>query len=189
MINPMSSRLLAFICIMAATSAPNGHVLAQGPPAPTAQKEAMAKLAYWVGTWKGKGSVILGPGQSRDTNVTEKIESKLDGLVLQIEGIGVSKGADGKEAVTHNALGMVWYDVEKKVYRMRTFVLQGYTMETEVKLTSDGYEWGFKAGENGPTMKYTIHNKDGKWNEVGEMSFDGKTWRKNFEMNLEKQKP
>jgi len=41
---------------------------------------------------------------------------------------------------------------------MKSFVMQGYTVETEMKPAGDGFEWGFKQGDNGPTVRYTIHN-------------------------------
>jgi hypothetical protein len=38
-------------------------------------------------------------------------------------------------------------------------------------------------------MRYTIkHNEKDEWFEVGEMTQDGQTWRKFFEMTLERQK-
>jgi hypothetical protein len=147
----------------------------------------MAKLAYWAGTWKGKGSITLGPGQSRESDVTETIQSKLDGLMLIIEGVGKTRDDSGKEVVTHNAIGIIWYDAAQKQYRFKSFVMQGFTAETELKPVGEGFEWRIKQGENGPTIRYTITNRDGKWREVGEMSTDGTTWRKFFEMNLVKQ--
>lgn len=160
----------------------------QAPPPPTAQKESMAKLAYWTGTWKGKGTVYLGPGQVRESDVTETLESKLDGLLITMEGKGISRGADGKETVTHNAFGVVWYDPAAKQYRMKSFVMQGFTTDSELKPVGDGYEWGFKPSANGPAFRYTIHNSGSEWHEVGEMSTDGQAWRKIFEMRLQKQK-
>jgi len=59
-------------------------------------------------------------------------------------------------------------------------------VETELKPMGDGFEWSIKQGENGPTMRYTITNRNGKWHEVGEMPTDGQEWRKFFEMNLVK---
>jgi hypothetical protein len=176
-------------CVISMCFAMSAPLYAQAPPPPTAQKEAMAKLAYWVGEWKGKGTVVLGPGEERQTEVTESIAGKLDGLVLYIEGVGKTKNAAGVDVVTHNAIGIVWYDPAAKQYRMKSFVMQGFTTETELKPVGDGFEWGFKAGESGPTMRYTITNRNGKWREVGEMSTDSKTWRKFFEMNLVKQSP
>ena len=181
-------RAISALAVLFVTAVVPVTAFAQAPE-PTAQKEAMAKLSYWAGTWKGKGTAVIGPGQQRETEVTEKIESKVSGLVLYIEGLGTTLQEDGKMKVTHDALGVVWYDPAAKQYRIKTFVMQGFTMESELKPSGDGFEWGFKYSDNGPTLKYTIHNRDGKWNEVGEMSMDGKTWRKIFEMNLKKQEP
>jgi len=49
---------------------------------------------------------------------TEQATYKLDGLILAIEGIGKTK-SDGK--VMLQALGLISYDDEAGVYRIRAF--------------------------------------------------------------------
>ena len=52
---------------------------AQDPAA--AQREAMKKLDFLVGEWKGEGWMEFAPGQRRTFRGTEVVQSKLDGLL------------------------------------------------------------------------------------------------------------
>src|SRR5437867_1497174 len=50
------------------------------PPAPAAQQEAMKKLDFLVGQWKGEGWMEFAPGQRRTFKGTEVVQRKLEGL-------------------------------------------------------------------------------------------------------------
>jgi hypothetical protein len=52
-----------------------------------AQRAAMKKLSFLVGTWSGEASVLRGPGQFVALFQSEEAQFKLDGLVLMIEGV------------------------------------------------------------------------------------------------------
>ena len=52
---------------------------AQNPT--SAQLDAMKKLDFLVGQWKGEGWISFGPGQRRTFTQTETIEPKLGGLL------------------------------------------------------------------------------------------------------------
>lgn len=77
---------------------------------------------------------------------TEEAQYKLDGLILIIEGIGRTK-ADGQVAL--RALGIISYDEEAGIYRMRAYN-DGRYLETDVKLSEngEGITWGFALGRN-----------------------------------------
>src|SRR5262245_6092410 len=79
-----------------------------------AQREAMAKLAFMDGVWRGPASTTLPSGQKHDITQTERIGPLLGGAVKVIEGRGYEP--DGK--TTFNALGIISYDVARKAYSM-----------------------------------------------------------------------
>src|SRR5438477_9128613 len=93
-----------------------------GQPTPAAQREAMKKLDFLVGQWKGEGWMEFAPGQRRTFKGTEVVQRKLDGLLLAIEGLHRGKG---EEVVVHNAFGLVSYDDKAKRYRFQAFTSRG----------------------------------------------------------------
>lgn len=52
-----------------------------------AQREAMQKVDFLVGQWKGESWTEIIPGHRQRSEGTESVESKLDGLLLTIEGV------------------------------------------------------------------------------------------------------
>jgi hypothetical protein len=157
-------------------------------PAST-QLEEMKKLSFLVGEWKGEGWVEFIPGQRRTSPISETIQSKLGGLVLLLEGLGKTKvpGRE-EEVVVHNALAVLWYDEKAKLYRMRSFLADGHSVDAEARFTEEGFRWGFQAPQ-GSSIRYTLKlTEKGEWFEIGELSPDGKTWRKFHEMTLQRVK-
>jgi len=154
----------------------------EGPPNPaaliTAQRDAMAPLAYMDGVWRGPAWSMTPKGDKHNITQTERIGPFLDGSVKVIEGRGYD--ADGK--VTFNALGIISYDIDKKTYSMRSYAM-GRSGDFPVTTTPDGYIWEIPAGP-GMTIRYTAVVKDGKWHEVGDHMMPGKEPLRIFEMNL-----
>jgi len=167
-----------------------GHDLAGQEPRPSpVQLEAMKKLNFLVGEWKGEGWTEFIPGQRRSSPIAESVQVKLGGMVLLVEGLGKTK-VPGKqeEVVVHNALGILSYDEKAKIYRLRSHIATGQTTDAEAKFTDGGFQWGFQAGPS-LSFRYTVKLTDkGEWFEIGEMSQDGATWRKFHEMTLQKLK-
>lgn len=157
-------------------------------PAP-AQIEEMKRLQFLVGQWQGTGWNEFVPGQRGTAMVTETVQSKLDGTVLLLEGLGKAKiGGKGEEVVVHNALGVLSYDPQAKQYRLRSYLSDGRSVDAAAKFVGDAFEWGFEIPRMG-TIRYNIKLTDkGEWFETGEMSQDGKTWRKIHEMTLRRVK-
>src|SRR3954454_10270649 len=110
-------------------------------PNVTTQREAMKKLAFLVGTWTGDATTMR-PGQSIKVKQTEQVTYKLDGLVLLIEGTG--RNPDTSE-VMFRALATVAYDDVAGVYHFRAYN-DGSYLDTELKVTDNGFQWGYKAG-------------------------------------------
>jgi hypothetical protein len=162
-----------------------GKVFAQ---AEAGSLEKMKPLLEWVGRWQGEGTMQTPSGETKKSSVDERIEAKLDGMVLLIEGIGKYKDpSTNKETVAHHAMGVLSYDHITSQYKFRTYLKDGKSTDAWFNVLSENnYQWGFdtKAGK----IRYTIAlNTTAKtWNEIGEFSQDGNTWRKFFEMNLTK---
>lgn len=149
----------------------------------------MKKLNWLVGEWRGKGWYLVGQHTREEFTNHENVQPKLDGLVLVVEGLGKKTDKEtGKEKVAHNALGFLSYDANEKGYRWKTFTMEGYSNDTTAQIGEKSFIWGYKSQWG--DVRYTITlNDKGNWLEIGELSRDGgKTWWKNFEMELEKVK-
>ena len=164
-----------FVCLLSSA------LSAQTPE--SVQRAEMEKLRWIIGNWKGTGWIQRGPQGKKEFIQTETIEGKLDGLVLIIEGRGTSK-EDG--CLVHNALAVVSYDERAKTFRWRAFTHEGRQTDAVAKVGANSLEWGLDLPERG-RVKYTLtRGKNGEWVEVGEMTQDGQTWHKFFEMILRK---
>ncbi len=162
---------------------------AQAQVGASTSKADLKKLDFMIGEWKGGGWMEYTPGQRRAFTGTETVESKLDGAVIQVEGLHKAKqpGSD-KEAVIHHALGILSYDEQAKLYRFHAWLASGRYTEAEVKLIESGWQWGY-ADPRGATVRFTIRiTEKGDWHETGEVTMDGKTWRQFFEMNMRRAK-
>jgi hypothetical protein len=159
---------------------------AQGPA--TGQLAEMKRLDFLAGQWKGEGWIEFAPGQRRTFKVNETVQSKLGGSVLLIEGIGKGQfGGQGQEVVVHNALATASFDEQLKQFRFRAYRMGGGYVDTEARIGARSLEWGFQDPRAG-NIRFTISiNEKGQWFEVGDISRDGTTWRKFFEMTLDRQ--
>jgi hypothetical protein len=146
-----------------------------------AQREAMKKLGFLIGKWSGEARVLRGPSEWAELAQTEETSYKLDGLVLMIEGVGRNK-SDGAAAL--QALGLVSYDDEAGVYRMRAFN-DGRWLETEVQLDveSKSLRWGFALGEFKTNSMLRINEK-GEWTELAELTIGSQPPRRFMEFTL-----
>ena len=163
-------------------------VSGQAPVPPAAQVEAVKKLDLWVGEWMGTGWASAGGDARQDFTIVEKVQRKVGGSVLLIEGRGTKKADQGEEVVVHEALAVVSYDDKAKRYRWRAHDLRGQAIDVEPKVADGGIEWGFKSEDRPVTVRFTIKFDEKRWHEVGEASTDGKTWHKFLEMTLERQR-
>jgi hypothetical protein len=182
----MSARVLALGAALLVTGAA-GPGAAQPPAPPPAQREAMKKLDFLVGRWEGGGWMEFAPGQRRTFKSTETVQSKLDGLLLTIDGMHRGRVGDaGEEVVVHNAFGLISYDAQAKRYRFQAFTARGNHEDTEAKVSDKQLVWGMSIPQFGEVRYTTRLDEKGRWFEVGEVSKDGKEWRKFFEMTLDR---
>jgi hypothetical protein len=156
---------------------------------PQSLLQEMKKLDFLIGEWQGEGWTEFVPGQRRTSPITERVESKLGGTVLLVEGLGKKK-VEGQpnEVVVHNALGIISFDPKAKLYRLKTFLADGRTTDADARFVEEGFQWSFQAPQ-GLNIRYTVKLTDkGEWFEKGEMSQDGKSWRQFHEMTLKRVK-
>ena len=161
--------------------------MAQLPRTPDleAQRAAMKKLDFLVGSWSGEARVLRGPGEPLELIQTEEAQYKLDGLILVIDGVGKTK-ADGKAAL--QAFGVVSFDDETGTYRMRAYN-DGRYLETDVKLNENGkgMTWGFALGDIKTSSVLRINEK-GEWTEQAEITIGSQPARKLMELAVRRQR-
>ncbi len=151
-----------------------------------AANEEMRKLDWMVGEWKGEATLQMGPGKTERVVQTERVQSKLGGKVLLIEGQGRRRLADGTAGdIVHDALAIVSWDEAKKTYRFSTYLFNHPSGEMTLDVPAPNTAvWGMDTPRG--RVRYTITRTDeGEWVEIGEISRDGK-WMKFFEMRLTK---
>jgi hypothetical protein len=181
------NRTLAVVILMA-LAAP---MKAQAPQqsSPSTQATQMKKLDFLMGKWQGNGYVEYVPGQRGTFVETENIQPKLGGLVVLVEGRGVSKMQNGTETVTHSALAVVSYDESTSAFRWLAYSAANGTaqyVETQATVGDKTLEWGYQDSRAG-SFRFTIKlDEKGQWSEIGEVSHDGRVWQKFFEMTLQK---
>jgi hypothetical protein len=159
------------------------NLLGQGNQDPAAviaaQREAMARLAFMDGVWRGPAWSILPSGQKHDVTQTERIGPFLEGSVKVIEG----RGYDASGKVGFNAFGTISYTPDKHAYTLHSYAL-GRVGDFVLTPSADGYVWEIPAGP--VTIRYTAVIKNGAWHEVGDRIVPGKEPVRFFEMNLKR---
>ena len=188
--------------IPATTAALFLSIALAGQPAPTGQQQpaaqamqspyfrqtqdAMSKLSWLAGRWEGEVD-FHGPGGNQKINQTERIEMKVDGTVLLIEGTGRAIAGGKPGDVVFRALATLTWDPMKKAYSMRAYSAMGHT-DPAVEVGENEMKWSFTAGPPGSQRHIRYHirrDEAGRWHETGEMSADGgKTWMRTIEMTL-----
>jgi hypothetical protein len=160
---------------------------AQAPPTSAKPAQEMKKLDFLVGNWEGEGWMDVN-GQRASFTSNEKVQSKLDGTILTIEGLHKSKAAGKEEPrIVHNALAVISYDEPANGYRFSSYLADGRAGVYKGSVQDGTFIWLLEIPRG--KMQYKIQlNEKGEWSEVGEYSPDGTSWRKIFEMTLHKVK-
>jgi len=163
----------AAICAAHAQHMPNAQdILA-------AQREALKPLAIMDGVWRGPAWTLQPNGEKRHITQTERIGPFLDGSVKVLEGRGYE--ADGR--VGFNAFGVIYYDVAKKAFGLRSWA-QGRGGDFKFEPTANGYAW--EVPFPGGMVRYVATIEGRKFREVGHTTLQGKEPVQTFEMNLER---
>lgn len=143
--------------------------------------EAMRAIALFEGQWEGEGWMRRGPTEPTPFRSTEKVESRLGGRVLIVEGLHQAKESD---EVVHHALATISYDPEAANYRFRSHLEDGRAGDYTGQLEDGAFIWGFEMPMG--RIRYTIRVADGHWSEIGEFSADGEQWNQFFAMELDR---
>lgn len=167
------------VSALAQPAQPAAEQARRGPDL-AAQKAAMLKLGWLVGSWEGRGWVDTPAGRMAFRQ-TETVEARLDGLILTIEGRGYS---GTPETLMFNAFAALSHDDRTGKYGFRSWT-RGYSTDAVAELRADGaFVWTMTPP--GQVIRYTIAQPQlGAWREVGERSTDnGATFTQFFEMEL-----
>ena len=138
------------------------------PPAPVV-REAMTKLDWLKGEWRGEGWRNTPEGHENFAT-HERVESEVDGLVLLLHGRGWALHEDGTkdDAAEHIALGVLSYDAYRKSYIFDSYVKEGYQTRGTPSVGDNEFRWSHPAGP-GAEMRYHARLNDaGEWFETGE---------------------
>ena len=143
----------------------------------------MRKLGFLAGKWTGEARLLRGPGEPLVLAQTEEARYKLDGLILEIEGVGRTK--PNNQPVLQ-ALGIISFDDETRTYHLRAFN-DGRFLEAEVKLLGDGQSlaWGFALGTIKTSSLLRINEK-GEWTELAEIIIDSQPARRLLELTVKR---
>jgi hypothetical protein len=162
-----------------------GRSFAQGT-APEALKQEMKKLESLVGRWKGEATTKRANAPSTKILQEENIQFKLDTTILLIEGTG--RSTEAGNAIMFNALAIVSYDVTKKEFKFKSYVMDGNQTDAYFKIVSENhFEWGFDIANNAKIRYDMVLNPQEKsWIEKGEYSPDGNVWYPYIELKLKK---
>jgi hypothetical protein len=141
-----------------------------------AEREAMARLSWMDGIWRGPATTQTQSGPHSVTQ-TERIGPMLGGTIKVLEGRGYN--ADGSTGF--NAFGIVSFDPATHAYRLHSYAL-GRAGDFDLVPTADGYVWIIPAGPF--SIRYTATLADGTWTEVGDRLVAGQPPQRFFEMRL-----
>ena len=156
------------------------------PPAAAALSADLAPAAFLLGKWQGRGWIEFQPGRRSEFRQFETISAKLGGGAIVMEGLGTRTGADGKEVVTHEALGVLTWDAKGRKPLFRAYRSGGQFVDADVSLAPGRLTWQFRIPGVGDTRYTIVLNDKGQWFEIGEMAKDGAEWRKFFETTLDR---
>lgn len=145
-----------------------------------AQREAMKKLDFLDGTWRGPATASDAPGPLVQT---ERVGPLLDGTVKLVEG----RGYDARGKTAFNAFAIISYDPVKRAYSLRSYST-GFVGDYPLTVRPDGFSWSHPAGP-GASIRYTATVKDGEWHEVGERIAEGSPPVKAVELRVRRLGP
>lgn len=150
-------------------------------PSPTdAERAAIAHLPALIGSWEGEGWMRTGPGDPQRFSSQERVESRLDGHALVIEGKHYSQD---RTRVVHNALAVVTYDAARAEYHFLAKVVGQPAADYQGRLDADAFIWEMPTPRG--KIRYVIRVVNEQWIEKGEIEA-ANGWQQFFEMTLKR---
>lgn len=168
---------LFIVGLLACTAAP---AVAQAPDVGAriaAQREAMSRLSFLDGTWRGSAWALTPQGRHEIVQ-TERIGSFLDGSVKVIEG----RGYEANGSVSFNALGVISYNPASRSFSIQSWAM-GQSGSFPMQVSENGYVWETPAGP-GAVIRYTATVRGNQFHEVGERISGNAAPLRIFEMYL-----
>ena len=172
MLTPLIAALL--LVAQAPAAAPHASASAWDPTARTAaQHEAMARLAFMDGQWRGEGQM-----EGNAFTQTERVGPLLGGVVRLVEGRAYTD--DG--GTVFNAFAVISYDPAKRAYMMRSHAMS-FAGDFPLTVRPDGFSWVQPMGP-GASIRYTTTIAGNEWLQIGERIAGDAPPVKMFEMKL-----
>lgn len=170
--------LVAIIAWSQATLAQSGDRSPPARPDITAQQQAMERISFMTGKWRGDGWVLNGDSRY-EFRQTEHVRYNLDGAILLIDGRGFSKDGAADAEPYFSAFAVVSFNDRKEKYQFQSYS-RGYAGTYDASVMDDGgFEW--LVGSS----RYRIWlTEDEQWFEIGERRQDNGEWAQFFEMTL-----
>jgi len=156
----------------------------QVPESANVQRAEMKKLEWMVGNWKGTGWAEMGPQGRKEFTQTETIQSKVDGLVLVVEGRGESKD---NGSTLHNTWAFVSYDERIQTFHWRSFTGEGRLTDAKTTVNAEMVQWEFQMPQLGRFRYTRTRTEKGECFVMGEREEDNHTWHKLIEYTLRRQ--
>ncbi|MEP9358225.1 DUF1579 domain-containing protein [Sphingomonas sp. KR3-1] len=172
-------RALASVILLAFAAPLVAHAQAADTTALAAQGEAMHKLDWMHGIWRGEARVRAAQGELVVTH-TERAGTMLGGTVTVVEG--KSYGADG--TVPFNAFAVIAFDARAGTYSMQSYA-GGRAGNFPMTVTDRGYAWEMPAGP-GAKVQYSATFDGTTWTETGIFVAGGQPPRPFFKMALKR---
>jgi hypothetical protein len=149
-------------------------------PGLSAQIEAMDKLGFMLGRWRGVGWTMLEHGRA-EFEQEESVRSLLSGEIVTVEGRANDPG--NRDDIRFTAFAIAGYDPEAQAYSWRAYSA-GNCVEVPLHVGDQTYRWEFEAAPD-VLIRFDGTIAAGVWKEVGLLSADaGNSWSQTFEMNL-----
>jgi len=150
------------------------------PAAMATQADAMHKLDWMHGRWRGEARMQMPGAGEKVVTHTERVGTLLDGTVTVIEG----KSFDATGKVPFNAFAVVSFDTRAKSYAIQSYT-GGRSGSFPMTVTDKGYSWEVPAGPKAKVL-YKASFDGTTWIETGDFVAEGQPGRPFFKMVLKR---
>lgn len=125
-----------------------------------AQRQAMEKVAFLDGLWRGTAVSHGYGGKVTELIQTERVGTIPDGTVRVIEG----RGFDAEGHPEFSAFAVLSWDTERERYRLHTHA-GGRSGDYDLELTESGFAWERPAGE--AKVRFEARVDGDTWHQTG----------------------
>jgi len=179
---PQRETLMLRLCLtLAALALPlTAHAQHADTAAMAAQAEAMHKLDWMHGKWRGEARMQMPGTPEQVVTHTERVGTLLDGTITLIEG----KAFNPDGSVPFNAFAVIAYDARTQSFSMQSHT-GGRSGNFPMTVLDKGYAWETPAGPKAK-IRYTAVFDGATWTETGDFVAEGQPPRPFFKMVLKR---